>query len=130
MPTNFIPSFGKKSTNTLGHHSSDDLILRELVPLSHMAEKNSKWILQVDLPGVERKDIVVTVSRGNLVIKAELEEAYSVSNHGHVVRFEKLKKVISLPSHADIKKISAKFKNGILTITIPKVDSGKRIPIG
>ncbi len=129
MPTNFIPSFKKQDESVFEHHIKDDFILRELVPLSCLFEKNSKWVIQIDLPGVERENIVVTITHGHIVVKAKLEEAYKVATHGRVTKFESLKKVIELPPHADIKKISAKFKNGILTLTIPKIDSGKRIPV-
>ncbi len=129
MVTNFIPSFKAEGDSFFEHHIKDDFILRELVPLSCLFEKNSKWIIQIDLPGVERKNIVVNITQGHIVVKAKLEEAYKISTHGRVTKFESLKKVVELPPHADIKKISAKFKNGILTITIPKIDSGKRIPV-
>lgn len=129
MTTDFIASFERRTSSIHGHHLSDDLVLRELVPLSYLTEKNSKWILQIDLPGVERKNIILTTTHGHIVVKAKLEEAYKISNHGHVIKFENMKKIVELPLRADIKKVSAKFKNGILTITIPKIDSGKRIPV-
>lgn len=127
--TNFVSTFKKQAETGYVHHRNDDFALRELVPLSCVIEKNTKWILQVDLPGVERKNIIVTMAEGHLVIKAKLAKAYQVSNHGRVTKFENLKKVIEIPSHADVKTISAKFKDGILTISIPKIDSGKRIHI-
>lgn len=105
-------------------------MLRELVPLSCLLENNSKWILEMDLPGVDRKNIEVNMTRGHVVVKARLKEAYTVSNHGHVIKFETMKKVVSLPPHADLKKVSARFRDGILTITIPRTDAGKKIPVG
>ncbi|MDE1830117.1 MAG: Hsp20/alpha crystallin family protein [Thaumarchaeota archaeon] len=129
MTTDFIASFEKRVSSLHEHNTADDFALREIVPLSYLIEKNSKWVLQIDLPGVERKNIVLTITHGHVVVKAKLEEAFKVSNHGQVIKFENMKKAVELPPYADIKKISAKFKNGILTITIPKIDSGKRIPI-
>lgn len=130
MTTNFITLFKKRANPVLVRHMDDDFILREIVPLSCVIEKNSKWMLQIDLPGVERKNIIVTITHGHIVIKAKLEKAYNVSNHESITKFENLKKIIELPPHADIKKISAKFENGMLAITVPKIESGKRIPIG
>lgn len=129
MTTNFVPSFKKGSKPGVKIHEKDDFVLRELSPLSFLHEKNSKWTLQVDLPGVEKKNIAVTITDGHLVVKAKLEEAYTVSNHGHFVKFESFKKVVTIPPHADAKRISAKFRDGILTVTVPRIESGKKIPV-
>lgn len=128
MTFSFISSFGKP-INSIFDDMFDDFMHKELVPLSHLSEKNSKWILQVDLPGVKRKDIVVTTTPDYITVEAELEEAYNVSRHGHVAKFEHFKKLTKIPPHTDIKKISANFKNGILTIIIPKMHAGKKIAI-
>ncbi|MDE1863432.1 MAG: Hsp20/alpha crystallin family protein [Thaumarchaeota archaeon] len=129
MTTNFIPSFKKQAGDVIESHTKDDFILKELVPLSCLFERNSKWMIEIDLPGVDKKDIKVTVTKGHVVVKAKLEESYKVSSHGHVATFESLKKAVEIPPHADIRKISAKFRNGILVITIPKIEFGKRIPV-
>jgi len=111
------------------HDFMDDFIHQELVPLSHFIEKNSKWILEVDLPGVKKKNIDITITGGHLVMKAKLEELYRVSRHGYVTEFEYFNKVVGLPPHVNTKKIETKFKNGVLTIIIPKITSGKKISV-
>ncbi|HJT09676.1 MAG TPA: Hsp20/alpha crystallin family protein [Candidatus Nitrosotalea sp.] len=128
MTFSFISSFGKP-INSIFDDMFDDFMHKELVPLSHLSEKNSKWVLQVDLPSVKRKDIVVTTTPDYITVEAELEEAYNVSRYGHVAKFEHFKKFTKIPSHVDTKKISANFKNGILTIIIPKIHAGKKISI-
>ncbi len=112
-----------------GHESIDDFVNRELVPLTHLTKKTSKWVLEVDLPGVKKKDIEVILTSGYIVIKAKLEESYCVSRHGSVTRFEYFKKVIDLPPHVNTNEITAGFNNSILTITMPKTTRGKKIPI-
>lgn len=128
MTFSFISSFGKP-INSIFDDMFDDFMHKELVPLSYLSEKNSKWVLQIDLPGVKRKDITITTTPDHIIVEAELEEAYNVSKHGHVAKFEHFKKLTKIPPHADIKKISANFKNGILTIIIPKIHAGKKIAI-
>lgn len=130
MTTNFIPIFKKLRQFSTENNSKDDFVLRELVPMSCLFEKNSKWLLQVDLPGVDKNKIIVTTTHGNIVVKAKLEEEYKVSSHGQTLTFKTMKKIVEIPNHSDVRNISAKFKNGLLTITIPKIDSGKRIPVG
>lgn len=129
MTSDFASWFEKRMNSSFGHDFMDDFMHRELVPLSHFIEKDSKWILEVDLPGVKKKNIDVAITDGHLVIKAKLEESYRVSRHGYMTEFEYFNKVIGLPLHVNIKKIETKFKNGILTITIPKITDGKKISV-
>jgi HSP20 family protein len=125
----FISAFENRINSIFDSSLIDDFVHRELVPLSHLTENSSKWILQIDLPGVRKKDISVTVTHGYIIVKAKLEESHNVSRHGHLTKFESMRKVSSLPANADTKKISARFKNGILTIIIPKITDGRKIPI-
>ena len=129
MSSDFASWFEKRMSSSSDHDFMDDFMHRELLPLSHFIEKDSKWILEVDLPGVEKKNIDVTITSGHLVIKAKLEELYRVSRHGYVTEFEYFKKVIGLPPHVNTRKIETKFKNGVLTITIPKIITGKKISV-
>jgi len=115
--------------SAFGHEFMDDFIHRELVPLSHLVEKDSKWILEVDLPSVTKNNIAITITTNHLVIKAKLEESYRVSRHGYVTEFEYFHKIILLPPHVNNEKIESKFKNGILTIIIPKITVGKKISV-
>ena len=115
--------------SALGPEFMDDFIHRELVPLSHFIERDSKWILEVDLPGVKKRDIDVTITNTHIMIKAKLEESYRVSRHGYVTDFEYFNKVIMIPPHVNTKKIETKFQNGVLTISIPKITGGKKISV-
>ncbi len=129
MASEFISPLEMRINAVFDNRLIDDFIHGELVPLSHLTENNSKWILQIDLPGVKKKNIIVTVTCNHIVVQAKLEEAYHVSRHGDITEFEYLKKTIALPSYVNTKKISARLKNGILTIVIPKITAGKKVPI-
>ena len=129
MTSDFASWFEKRMNLLFPHDFMDDFMHRELVPLSHFIEKDSKWILEVDLPGVNKKNIDVTITSGHLIIKAKLEESYRVSRHGYATEFEYFNKVIGLPPYVNTKKIETRFKNGILTITIPKLTAGKKISV-
>jgi HSP20 family protein len=107
----------------------DDFIHKELVPLSHLKERHSSWMLEIDLPLVDKKNIEVTLSDEYLTIKAKLTKTYCISRGSSVTEFDYFKKTIKLPSRINTKQISAKFKNGILKITIPRLLDGKKISI-
>jgi len=120
---------GKLMSPVLDNDFSDDFVHRELIPLSHLKEKQASLILEMDLPLVDKKNIEVRSSKNYLIIKAKLTKTFCVSRGSTVTEFDYFKKTIKLPNNANTKQISAKFMNGILRITIPKVTIGKKIPI-
>ncbi len=123
-------SFIEKQMNSFfGDTFFDDFIHKELVPLSHLKERHSSWVLEIDLPLVDKKNIEITSSNDHLTVKAKLTKTFCVSRGNIVTEFDYFKKTIKLPSGVDTKQISAKFKNGILKITMPKHGNGKKIPI-
>ncbi len=129
MSSDFISFFEKKMDSMFNTESFDDHINKELTPLSHFIKRDSKWILEVDLPMVDKKNIKLLLSAHHLTIKARLKKTFCISKHNTITEFDYFKKVISLPEGADTKKITATFKKGLLRITIPKISEGKQIPI-
>ena len=107
----------------------DDFIHKELVPLSHLKERHSSWVLEIDLPLVDKKNIEVILSDDHLTVKAKLTKTFCVSRGSIVTEFDYFKKTIRIPGGVNTKQISAKFKNGILKVIMPKPTDGKRIPI-
>lgn len=107
----------------------DDFIHKELVPLSHLKERHSSWVLEIDLPLVDKKDIEIVLSDDHLTVKAKLTKTFCVSRGSIVTEFDYFKKTIRIPSNVNTKQISAKFKNGILKVTMAKPANGKKIAI-
>lgn len=129
MSSDFISFFEKQVDSIFSAKPFDDYMHKELTPLSHFAKKDSKWILEVDLPMVDKKDIKLVLSTQHLIIKAKLKKTFCISKRNMVTEFDYFKKVVSLPNDIDRKKIQAIFKNGILRVIIPKIVKGKQIPI-
>jgi len=108
----------------------DDQEQKCLNPLSCLKEHESKWVIEFDLPLVEKKDINVYLDEdGMIVVEAKLKETYVDSKGGKSFEYEYFKKSLSLPKNVDTKNIAARFSNGILTITIPKLYKGTKIQI-
>lgn len=89
--------------------------------------------VEADLPGVKEDDIELTVEDGVLTLAGEKrserkdESGYSERSYG---RFERR---IALPANVDEDTCSAQFKDGVLTVTIPRSaekQRGRRIPLG
>jgi len=108
---------------------NDDLEEQILSPLSCLREYGSNWILEIDLPLVNKKDIQITFNENTISVEAKLKEIYSEEKFGTKIKFEFFKKIITLPGKIDSKNTRAKFKKGRLTIAIPKLVSGDKIRI-
>jgi HSP20 family protein len=108
---------------------NDDVEQQILSPLSCLREFGTYWLLEFDLPLVNKKGIKITFDENTISVEAKLKETYSEEKLGMKTKFEYFKKTITLPSKINSKKASAKFTNGRLTITIPKVISSHKIKI-
>lgn len=107
----------------------DDIEHRILSPLSYLKEFDGYWLLELDLPLVNKKDIKVTFDANTINVEAKLKEEYSEEKLGKISKFEYFKKSVLLPSKIDVKKTNAKFQKGILEIKIPKKTIGRSIKI-
>ena len=107
----------------------DDMEHRILSPLSCLIEFNNYWLIELDLPMVNKKDIKINSSQNTLHIEAKLREKYSEEKLGKVTKFEYFKKSISLPTMINSKKISAEFNKGRLSIEIPKKLQSRSVQI-
>lgn len=88
-----------------------------------VAEKDDTIEVVADLPGMNEGDVDVTLSDGTLRIKGKREteeEERDKDYYRHERRSGTFNRWITLPCEVDEGKIEAKFKNGILTVTLPK----------
>jgi len=107
----------------------DDVEHKILSPLSCLREFDNHWMLEFDLPMVNKKDIQITFDENTVNVEAKLKEKYSEEKLGNVTKFEHFKKSILLPGKIDNKKTSAKFQKGRLEIKIPKKLIGHSVKI-
>lgn len=110
------------------HRMLDDVEQQILAPLSCLREVGSEWILEIDLPLVDKKDISISLDDNTITVEAKLREEYS-DPLIYKSKFKYFKKTITLPGKADTKKITAKFERGRLVIRIPKIHLGRKIKI-
>ncbi|MCV0411055.1 Hsp20/alpha crystallin family protein [Nitrosopumilus sp.] len=107
----------------------DDIEHKILSPLSCLREFDNHWMLEFDLPLVNKKDIKVTFDGNYINVEAKLKEKYSEEKLGRITKFEYFKKSILLPGRIDSKKTIAKFQKGRLEIKISKKVVGNTIKI-
>lgn len=96
-------------------------------PSVDIVEEDKQYLVKVDIPGVDPKDIEIGVDGNILTIRGEKESEHK-ENKGNFVRYERSKgsfyRSITLPSLINTDKISAKSKNGVLVLTVPKTEKG------
>lgn len=102
-----------------------DLVERDawVRPLSDFYETKSHICADVDLPGIEKKDISLSISNDRIEIRAEKKHEKKEEKKG-AFRMERsysgFFRSFVLPSHVDASKIAASFKDGVLKLRIPK----------
>ena len=99
---------------------------------SHVA--NGNLVVKVDLPGIDPKEVSISVSGQQLRIEGERkreEKKEEKDYYYQEVSYGKFARVIPLPEGTDVEKVKASYKDGVLEITLPapKGVSSKKVPI-
>ena len=105
-------------------------------PRLDVTETDKELRIKAELPGIDEKDVEVGVTHDTLTIRGEKKEEQE-ENNGTYYRMERsfgsFSRSIPLPREVDQEKVSATFKRGILTITLPKSvraeERSKKIPV-
>jgi len=97
-----------------------------------LLENENEFQVHADLPGVEEKDLDISIENNHLVIKGHRAKNYEVKNsteHRIERSYGSVQRSIRLPPNADQSSCNANFENGVLTITLakmtPRVSSNK-----
>lgn len=100
----------------------------ELTPRVDVAETENEIKVTAELPGMEEKDIELTLAGDALTLKGEkkAESEEKGKNYHRVERsFGSFQRVIPLPAEVDPAKAQAAFKKGVLTVTLAKTPAAK-----
>jgi HSP20 family protein len=103
---------------------------REVSPAMDMVENEDGFLVSVDLPGVEKKDLEISVADNVLTVKGEKKAASEKKDeNSRFYRKESwegsFQRTISLPQGVDAAKIDAKMHDGVLQISLPKREEAK-----
>jgi HSP20 family protein len=97
-------------------------------PHTDVTETTNRVTIKVELPGLEPKDVEVSLSGDMLTIKGEKkEEKEEKDEHRHVVErtYGTFSRMVRLPAPVAADKITATVKSGVLTVTLPKTEAAK-----
>ena len=97
-------------------------------PALDLYQSNDNLIAVVELPGMRKEDIEISLHDGTLTISGE-HKRESSSNGEKAERTERyvgtFRRSIALPTRVDANKVSATYRDGILTVTLPKAEEVK-----
>ena len=98
-------------------------------PSVDIAENDDEYIINADLPGINREDLGVTVADGRLTLRGERRQV-SEENSGSVHHVERVygtfTRTFDLPGAVNADRIEATYRDGVLSVTVPKAEEAKR----
>jgi len=99
------------------------------IPSVDIAEKDDCYEVTAELPGMEEKDVEVRLSDGALTIKGEKKEEKEEKRKDYYVserRYGAFQRSFSVPEGIEADKVEAHFKNGVLTVSLPKTPAAQK----
>ena len=101
----------------------------EWVPSLDVSETKGDLVVKAELPGIDPKDIDISLNEGVLTIKGEKRQEKEEKEEGyHLIErsYGSFTRSIRLPKEIQNEKINASYKNGVLKITLPKSEEAKK----
>jgi len=103
-------------------------------PSLEVKESDDQVTITAELPGLTEKDVDLTVHDGVLTLRGERKSEHQDKDRGWSERYYgRFERSIALPDGADEAQCQADFRDGVLTVRMPKSQEatrGRRIPIG
>lgn len=117
--------FGFHNGGDLGFPNGNGMIS----PAIDVSENDNMIMLTAELPGMEEKDVDLSVRNGVMTLKGEKKYEHDEKKEDmHVVerRYGSFQRMMTLPDSVDESKIDAKFDKGVLTVSMPKKGEAKK----
>ena len=93
-------------------------------PAIHVLEKEDKFVVKFELPGVNEEDLGISIIGGKLIVQGEKKAESEVKKKGYSyveTSYGSFSRSIMIPSIVDLEMISADFNKGVLEINLPKM---------
>ena len=110
--------------------SGSDLFKSEaLVPAMNIEERDNSYLFEVEVPGVDPKDVDIELNGNVMTIKGEKTKHEEKNGKGDKMRivehsYGSFYRSFTLPANINVKSITAENKNGMLYISVPKAEIG------
>jgi len=127
-PTLAWPNFGRLANLQDELDRLFESPLQAWAPALDVHEDKDGYHIRVELPGMKREDIEVSLQNGALVISGERkteEIKEGIEVHRQERYFGRFSRALTLPTAVAGDKVKALYKDGILTVTLPKAEEAK-----
>jgi len=116
--------------NLIGGTPAADLTLLsgQWAPYVDIYDSKDNLLVKMDLPGVEKDDVDISIMEGTLTIKGEKKRSLDIKEedcYRAERSFGQFNRVVSLSTEIDINKATANFNNGVLELLLPKKEEIK-----
>lgn len=101
----------------------------EMIPSMDVRDTDKEIRITAELPGMDKKDLEITLSDGVLVIKGEKKEEMKEEKENSLLterHYGSIYRSMHIPEGIDEANVDATFMNGVLSITLPKADMPKK----
>lgn len=125
--------FNRFFGSLLSEHESATWATRWL-PAVESFRKDGQYVIRLDLPGVDPKDVEISASGDSLIIRGERKRTHEVNEkdyHYRETAYGRFERAFALPKGVDKDRISARYRNGVLEIAmpVPASEVGRKVPI-
>lgn len=114
--------------NFVGQPPSSGMVERVWAPAADMYETKNEVVIAAELPGLSEKDIHLSITGDLLTIRGERQWGGEVQDASHYRRerwFGKFERTFSLPMPVDSGQVKATYRDGVLTVKLPKAEEIK-----
>lgn len=97
-------------------------------PAVDMDESQEAYTISAELPGLKKEDIKITIADNKVIIGGEVSEEKETQEKNYYLKERvrgKFSRAFALPTAIDANKVDASYKDGILVLTLPKVEEAK-----
>ena len=113
-----------------GDGNREALTVPEWAPLADITEDDKEYLIKLEIPGIKKEDVKVAVENGVLAItgerKFEKDEKDTKTKFHRVERaYGTFVRTFTMPDNGDPTKVTAEFRDGVLTVRIPKSEHVK-----
>ena len=101
----------------------------ELLPVADVFEEKNEVVIKLEIPGIDKKDIDITIHAGSLIISGEKKQEETVEEknyHRTECSYGSFRRQFALPEDVDGDQAKASFKNGILEIRMPRSETAQK----
>ena len=114
--------------STSNRQPDETVAVADWMPVVDILETNDAFQIHVELPGVEKSAVKLSVEKGVLLISGQRPQATLTEGmryHRNERPYGKFERTFRVPDGVDEQKLEADLKNGILTVRLPKAEKAK-----